>query len=86
MRDVAERVVFLETRIEEQVMKIDDVREALVSLEQRMDRRFERIEAKLDAIDGKFGQVYRLLVAMLIAIVGGMSGIIAAIVTVALRN
>jgi hypothetical protein len=67
-------------------MRVDDVREALASLEQRMERRFERIEQRFDAIDGKFGQVYRLLVAMLIAIVGGMSGIIAAIVTIALRN
>lgn len=67
-------------------MRIDDVREALASLERRMDQRFigidQRfvgIDQRLDSIDARFGRVYALLIAMLIAIVGGMSGIVAAI-------
>ena len=72
-------------------MRIDDVRAAVVSLEQRMDRRFELLEQRLDQrftaidrrfdnIDARFGRIYGLLIVMLLAIVGGMSGIIAAII------
>ena len=64
-------------------MRVDDVRDALVSLEQRMDRRFERMEQRLDSIeirfDSRFDRMNSLLMAMLVAIVGGMGGIIAAI-------
>jgi hypothetical protein len=38
------RIVFLEGRIEEQVMRIDDVREAVMNLEERINRRFELLE------------------------------------------
>jgi len=83
-------MVFVEGRIEEQVMRIDDVREAVISLEQQVNRRFELLELRLDqrfadvdrrfdGIDARFGRVYGLLIVMLLAIVGGMSGIIAAI-------
>lgn len=92
-------------------MKIDDIRDALASLEGRLDRRFELLEQRLDqrfaaidrrfigidqrfigmdqrfagidqrldSIDARFGRLYGLLIAMLLAIVGGMGGIIAAI-------
>ena len=71
-------------------MRIDDVREAVISLEQQVNRRFELLELRLDqrfadvdrrfdGIDARFGRVYGLLIVMLLAIVGGMSGIIAAI-------
>ena len=104
MNEGDERLAFLEGRVEEQAMRIDDVRDALVSLEQRIDRRlesfeqrmdaFERrmdqrfamidqrfagIDQRLDSIDARFGRIYALLIAMLVAIVGGMGGIIAAI-------
>jgi tetrahydromethanopterin S-methyltransferase subunit G len=84
------RIVFLEGRIEEQVMRIDDVREAVMNLEERINRRFELLEQRLDQrfgdidrrfdrIDARFGRVYGLLIGMLIAIISGMGGIIAAI-------
>lgn len=92
-----ERVANLEGRIEEQTLRIDDVREAVASLEARMDRRFEQLEQRLDqrfaaidhrfasmdhrllAFEGRFDGLSRLLWALLITIIGGMSGIIAAI-------
>jgi len=90
VQDVTKRMAFVEGRIEEQVMRIDDVREAVISLEQQVNRRFELLELRLDqrfadvdrrfdGIDARFGRVYGLLIVMLLAIVGGMSGIIAAI-------
>lgn len=51
-------------------MRIDDVRDAVVSLEKRMDRGFEKMDSRLDRMNG-------LMIAMLLAIVGGMSAILA---------
>ena len=53
MATVDERVAFLEGRVNEQSLMINGIREALVSLEQRMDRRFESIEQRLNALDQK---------------------------------
>ena len=53
MAMVDERVAFLEGRVNEQSQMIDGIRDALVSLEQRMDRRFEGIEQRVNALDQK---------------------------------
>ena len=45
---IDERVANLEGRTEEQAMRIDDVREAVASLEARMDRRLEHLEQRMD--------------------------------------
>ena len=77
------QIAFLEGRIEEQVMRIDDVRDAVISLEERLNRKFELLQQQLDqrfdGIDARFGRVYGLLIAMLVAIVSGLGGVIAAI-------
>ena len=67
------RMARLEDRIEEQVMRVDDVRTALASLEGRMDRRFDRVEARFD-------RVYGFLVAILIAILGGVTSVLATLI------
>ena len=48
-----ERVAFLEGRVNEQSQMINGIRDALVGLEERMDRRFEGIEQRLSALDRK---------------------------------
>ena len=48
-----ERVAFLEGRVNEQSQMINGIRDALVSLEQRIDRRFESLEQRLNALDRK---------------------------------
>ena len=53
MATVDERVAFLEGRVNEQSQMINGIRDALVSLEQRMDRRFESLEQRLNALDQK---------------------------------
>ena len=53
MASVDERVAFLEGRVNEQSQMITGIRDALVSLEQRMDRRFEGLEQRLTALDQK---------------------------------
>ena len=51
---IQERIAVAEGRVEEQAMRIDDVREALGSLEARMDRRFDGVERRFDLIDQRF--------------------------------
>ena len=53
MATVDERVAFLEGRVNEQSQMINGIREAIVSLEERMDRRFESIEQRLNTLDRK---------------------------------
>jgi uncharacterized coiled-coil protein SlyX len=101
---VEERVAFLEGRIEEHAVTINGIREAIASLEARMDRRFEAIDRRfeqieqrfagidqrfigldlrLDGLDAKISRQFVWLVGimltMLIAVIGGLGGVIAAI-------
>jgi hypothetical protein len=46
-----ERVAFLEGRVEEQARQTDGIREAMVHLEERMDRRFEGMDRRFEGID-----------------------------------
>ena len=49
MGTLEERVAYLEGRVEEHSEHMNGIREALVHLEQRVDRRFESLESRLDA-------------------------------------
>ena len=51
MTTVEERVAFLEGRVEEQSQMVNGIREAIVNLEQRMDRRFEAIDRRFERIE-----------------------------------
>lgn len=90
MENLEERVAVVEGRIGEQSMRIDDVREAVASLEARIDRRLEQFEQRmdlrfagvdqrLDSLGTRVDRLGHILIALLIAIVGGLSGVIAAI-------
>jgi predicted nucleic acid-binding Zn-ribbon protein len=54
MTAIEERVAFLEGRMDEQSHRIDGIREAIASLEQRMDARFEAIDRRFEMIEQKF--------------------------------
>ena len=71
-------------------MRIDDVREAVASLEARLDRRLEQFEQRmdlrfagvdqrLDTLGARVDRLGHILIGLLIAIVGGLGGVIAAI-------
>jgi hypothetical protein len=45
-----ERVAFLEGRVEEHARSTDGIRDALVHLEERMDRRFEAMDARFETL------------------------------------
>ena len=54
MATLDERVAYLEGRVEEHARSVDGIREALASLEGRMDRRFEAVDRRFEAIDHRF--------------------------------
>jgi hypothetical protein len=76
----------MEGKLEEQTMRIDDVRAAVRSLEERMEHRFNQIDSRFTLVDKRFlgidarlDKMTNLLVALLVAVIGGMGGVIAAI-------
>lgn len=62
MQTLEERVAFLEGRVEEHTRGVDGMRQALLSLEQRMDRRFEAVDARFAGIDARFNSLESTLV------------------------
>ena len=83
MPTLEERVAYLEGRVTEHSKAMDGIREALVSLEARidarfesMDRRVERVERRLDSLDDK---VSRYFVWMIGAQVTTLAAIVAAL-------
>jgi hypothetical protein len=83
---IDERVSWMEGKLEEQTMRIDDVRAAVRSLEERMEHRFNQIDSRFTLVDQRFlgidarlDKMTNLLVALLVAVIGGMGGVIAAI-------
>jgi tetrahydromethanopterin S-methyltransferase subunit G len=87
---VEERLAYLEGRVEEQGHMVNGIREAMASLEARLDRRLEQFEQRmevrfagvdqrLDFLGSKVDRQGHILIGLLIAIVGGLAGVIAAI-------
>ena len=54
MATLEERVAFLEGRVVEHSHMLDGIREAIVHLEQRMDRRFELVDTRFVALEQTF--------------------------------
>jgi hypothetical protein len=67
--ELGERVAWMEGRVEEQTMRIDDVRSAIKSLEERMDRRFDSLDRK---IDGQF----KLFLGVVVAALGTVASLV----------
>ena len=59
------------------------LRDAIASLEDRMDRRFGQVEQRLDNLDAKMSRQFvwlvGLIVSLMIAVLASMGGVIAAI-------
>jgi uncharacterized coiled-coil protein SlyX len=59
MAGIDERVGYLEGRVQAQERRIDDVRDAIASLERRMEARFAAIDARFVSIDTRFEAIDR---------------------------
>lgn len=57
MDRVEERMAYVEGRLEEQSLVMTDMREAVVRLEDRMERRFEAVDRRFDAVDRRFDRL-----------------------------
>ena len=61
METVEERVAYLEGRVEEHSQMVNGIREALTSLESRVDKRFEQVDLRIlhleERMDRRFEQV-----------------------------
>ena len=67
MASVDERVAFLEGRVNEQSQMINGIRDALVSLEQRIDRRFEGIDRRFESLEQRLSALDKKMDAGLAA-------------------
>jgi hypothetical protein len=74
-------VAFLDGTVAGHSKMIDGLREAVVSLEQRMDRRFERMDQRFDAIDAKMSRQFHWLVGILMAALLAMLGMLGSVVS-----
>jgi len=67
--ELGERIAWVEGRLEEQTMRIDDVRDAIKSLDERMDRRFDSLDRKIDSH-------FKWVVGVVVAAFGTVAGLI----------
>ena len=68
MPTLDERVAYLEGRVEEHARNADGMREALVHLEGRMDRRFEGMDVRLAAVEDKMDRRFEGVDARFVSI------------------
>ena len=57
MDTVEERVAYLDGRVEEHSQMVNGIREALASLESRVEKRFEQVDKRFEQVDRRFEQV-----------------------------
>ena len=63
MGSVEERLSSLEARVDAHAAGLNDLRQAVVHLEHRMDRRFEAIDSRFAGIDARFSALDGTLAA-----------------------
>lgn len=69
MAEVQERVSYLEAKMEDVSTNIAELKTAIAALDTKMDKRFDRVE-------DRFYWVIGIQFGILIAIIGGLAGIV----------
>ena len=64
MATVEERLAFLEGRVAEHSQRTDDIRNAIVHFEERVDRRFAAVDARFRSIDLRLDGMDRRLTGL----------------------
>lgn len=75
MAFAAERVAYVEGRVEEHGTMLNGIREAMVHLEQRMDQRFDSMDAKMSR---QFTWLIGLYITTLVGVIGALVAAIVA--------
>lgn len=76
MAELGERVARIEGTVEEQTMRIDDVRDAIKGLDERMERRFEGVDRRFDSLERKLDSHFKWLVGVVVAAFGTVASLI----------
>jgi uncharacterized coiled-coil protein SlyX len=71
-----ERLATVEARLDEQAHVTDAIRDAIVQLEQRMDRRFDAVDHRFDAMERRFIWMMGLQVGTLAAVLTAFIGVV----------
>jgi hypothetical protein len=83
MAVLQERVAHVEGQVTELSLRISAVEGAIHHLERRMDSRFEAVDRRFDALDGKMSRQFMWLVGLhvttLVAIVTTLAAIVIAV-------
>ena len=81
--EFGERVARIEGTVEEQTMRIDDVRDAIKGLNERMDGRFEGVDRRFGSVDRRFDSLerkldshFKWLMGVMVAAFGTVAGLI----------
>ncbi len=80
MATTDERVSYLEAKMEDVGKALIEVKAAIASLDQKVDRRFDAIDLKFMEVNRRVDSVKNLVFALLIAVVAGLFGIVARLV------
>lgn len=86
MATTEERLATLEARVDEHARGLKDLRTTVAHLEQRMDRRFEGIETRLTAMDGRLAGLDDKVSRYFVWMLGAQVSTLAAIVTILARG
>jgi len=82
MATLDERIAYREGKVEEHSHGFAELREMVIHLDQKFDRRFESLEAKLDRglsrlddkVSRQFLWILGVQIAVLVAVVGALAG------------
>jgi hypothetical protein len=86
VRTVEERVAYLDGTVEGHAEMIGEVRESVASLEGRIERRFDRVEHRLELMDAKATRQFHWLVGILVMVVLANFGVLGTVLSSALSR
>jgi len=80
------RLEYLERQVEEHAMNWDRLSGRIDALDQKLDRRFEAIDKKIDSLGGELSKQFRWTFSTMLALLGMLMTIGAAVATALLRT
>ena len=90
MSTLEERVRLIEGKVEDHSRAIGDLRDLIIALDQKVDRRFESLERRFESVDrrfesleqrfdSKFNRLITIQLTTLVALVAGLFGTVGAL-------
>ena len=78
-----ERIGYVEGKVEDHSRAIGDLRDLIIALDQKVDRRFESLERRFESLeqrfDSKFNRLITIQLMTLVALVAGLFGTVSAL-------